>query len=185
VAFLAATATLILLGILAVVGLGFVEHESTVGILRDGIPRGQTVPPSTLPDTAGTQRRVPSEGSWQLLVFGDHSLKEFPGLVDGLRSLISAEPDLEVLLLPRGGEAVTAMTLEITRIFELHVAVVPTSQRFYQECNVRVMPFVMFVDSFGVSRAQGMVNDPSSLFALWTAATLPLSPPIHSRNPAL
>lgn len=174
-AFVVAALIACTLCLVSLVGLGFVEVESPLGMLRDGLKRGDKAPPWELIDANGVKRGVPSLASWQLLVFADHSLKEFSGLIEGIRGLLVAEPELEAILLHRGNHEITRLTVELLNLLTLPLAVVPTTQRFYERYNVRVMPFVMFLDPQGFSRARGMVNDSGSLFALWRAAMVPLS----------
>lgn len=150
--------------------LGFVRLESPLGILRDGLPLGARAPRWTIRDDRGRLRKVPSGESWQLLVFGDHSLEAFPDLVSGIKRLTEDEPSLEVLVLHSAHPAEAEMTAEALRLLETDLPLVKADDRLRSSYNVRVLPFLIFLDAAGRARGRGLVNSDAAVQALWREA---------------
>src|SRR5262249_2492972 len=103
IAFLVLELLLIALVLLAILRTGFAQLESSIGIQRDGLPPGKGAPSWSLLDLAGHLRTTPARDHWQLLVFVDHSLASFLGVVAGMNHLVTTARDLEVLMLSREG----------------------------------------------------------------------------------
>jgi hypothetical protein len=174
IAFVAFAGVLVVLTLLVLVGVGIVRLESPLGVLRDGIPDGKRAPSWRLADAAGVTRQCPS-GRWQLLLFADHSLREFPDLVAGLKRLTAEEPELETLVLSKGHMELTERLL--AGPLGLDLPILHVDDAFYRRFNVRVMPFVFFVDPAGVVRAPAIVNHEDSLQRMWTLAQARASRP--------
>ena len=105
------------------------------------------------------ERRSPPSRPLQLVIFGDHSLRSFPSVVDGVRALLAdpADPDRpEIVILTRGPAEHSAPALRQLGLDG--IPVVTGSPRLYGRYNVRVMPFAIFVDSAGLVRASSLVN---------------------------
>ena len=166
IAFLAVGALLVLAEGLALVRIGLLRLESPLGIIRDGLPGGSDAPRWQLPDTDGVTRRVPS-GTWQVLVFADHSLREFPELAGALTALRDEDPSVEVLVLPKAHPDLAA---EVARGLGLHAPVVAVGDELYWRHNVRVMPFVMILDERGIVRAEGLTSDAPRFEMVWRRA---------------
>lgn len=166
IAFLAVCGLLLLLGLLALARIGLLRLESPLGIIRDGLPGGAPAPRWQLADTEGVLRGVPS-GRWQLLLFADHSLREFPEVAGAVAGLVEREPDLEALMLT-GKRA--DLAVETAQALELDLPVVAVDADFYWRHNVRVMPFVIVLDPQGTVRAEGLPNDEARLDMIWERA---------------
>jgi hypothetical protein len=144
--------------------LALLRLDSPLGISRDGFPRGSRVPRWRLPDLNEELHQVPSGKSWQLLLFSDHSLREFPQLAQAIERLRAEEPELEALLLPRLHPEAAE---ETAKLLGLNIPIVPVDERFYWRHNVRVMPFVFFVDPAGIVQGSGLVGEETQLRATW------------------
>lgn len=171
-AFVAFASLLILLTVLAIVRVGLLRLESPLGIMRDSLPLGAVAPTWRLPDLAGHARGTPT-GTWQLLVFADHSLREFPELVEGIKELRRREPGLEVLMLPSKHPDLAAQTAVA---MGLDIPVVPVDRDFYWRHNVRVMPFFLVLDPDGVVRSGGLADDQDGFSIIWRLSKLPPRP---------
>jgi hypothetical protein len=169
VAFVAVAGLLLLLGGLALARIGLLRLESPLGIVRDGLPGGAPAPRWERPDTNGAVRGVPSGRRWQLLLFADHSLREFPEVARALTELLAREPELEAFMLSSKRADLAA---ETAKALELDVPVVGVDADFYWRHNVRVMPFVMVLDPEGRVRAAGLPNDKARLDMVWDRARL-------------
>ena len=157
-----------LLGVLALARIGLLRLESPLGIVRDGLPAGAPAPEWRRADTDGGLREVPA-GRWQLLLFADHSLREFPEVAAALDALLERTPELEAIIVTgRHPELAT----ETARALGLEVPVVGVDSDFYWRHNVRVMPFVLVVDPHGRVRAGGLPNDEARLLMIWDRARL-------------
>lgn len=164
IAFLALGGALALLAALALVRIGLLRLESPLGIVRDGLPGGAPAPRWRLPDTDGGVQQVPSGAEWQLLLFSDHSLREFPELGAAVTALREREPGLEAVVLPSKNAELAA---ETARAIGLDVPVVPVDRDFYWHHNVRVMPFLILLDREGVVLAEGLADNDSRLEMIW------------------
>lgn len=151
----------------ALIRLATLRLDSPLGRLRDGLLEGTPAPPWELRDATGLPRNVPHGSKWQLLVFGDYTLVEFPGIVSALQRLGREHDDLEILLLSRVEENVTVRAAQALR---LDVPVVSVDDDLYWRYNVRVMPFVFVVQPDGVVRSSGVVSDEEVLLNMWRVA---------------
>jgi len=181
IGFVAFAGLLVVLTVVALVGIGIVRLESPLGVLRDGLQLGERAPRWALRDLDGVERRSPS-GRWQLLVFADHSLREFHGFADALNRLQESSPELEILLLrhelsilrrqvgrPRFETNDRVLLAAFSRTLPRR-SVVHVDEAFYRRFDVRVMPFLYFVDADGVIRAPAIVNQEGTLLRMWQLA---------------
>ena len=142
-------------------------------IADDGMRRGSRAPAWSLADSAGQTLRSPPRAGFQLIVFADHSLKSFPSAADGLR-VLAAAPGLEVAVLTRHEGRLTRPVLDALGLAD--IPVVAGSRALYGKYNVRVMPFMIFVDSAGRVRASSLVNHAWQVERLWRLAQLAPEP---------
>ena len=144
-------------------------------IAEDGLRRGNYAPRWCLADSLGQLTHSPPRtGSLQLIVFSDHSLKSFPEVADGLRALASEASPPEIVVLTRHASGIAAPVLGILGLST--VPVVTGSPALYGKYNVRVMPFVIVVDSAGQVRASSLVNHAWQIEKLWHLAQIPPEP---------
>src|SRR5207253_6630886 len=108
-------------------------------------PRWQLV------DSEGQRFRSPPEGRLQLIVFSDHSLKSYPSVVEGLRELKDEAVDLEIVILLRTSNDMAEPMVKLLGLGD--IPLVTGSPSLYGRYNVRVTPFVIFVDPSGRARA--------------------------------
>ncbi|HUJ06430.1 MAG TPA: hypothetical protein VLX31_10030 [Streptosporangiaceae bacterium] len=160
--------------LLAILGIGQLALSGSGAIARDGLARGQVAPAWSLPDADGTLRSSPPGRPFQLIVFGDHSLRSFPSVVAGLRSLRDdpANADLEIVIVTAGDARLSQPAL--TTLGLDRIPVLTGSRALYARYNVRVMPFVIVVDAAGRVRASSLVNHDWQLAKLRRIAGLPL-----------
>jgi hypothetical protein len=171
-AFTATAAVLCVAAVLAILGLAQARLSGSDALQRDGLAPGMRAPRWSLTDDDGNVRTSPPTGRClQLVVFADHSLKSFPSVVDGLRELLAADGDVEIVLLLRRPNAVAAPVL--SELGLAGVAVLTGSPGLYARYNVRVGPFLMFVDSAGLVRASSLVNYAWQVARLRQLAGLP------------
>jgi hypothetical protein len=166
---IAVTAVLLMLEALAFVAIGIGRLSSPIGTLRDGFAPGTAAPTWVMSDIDGRQHQLPSHGSWQFLVFVDHSLQEFSGLASALTQLGENQSGLEILLLPRTDASLTA---RVAAALGLKAAVIAVSIDFYRKHRVRLMPFAMLVDPAGRVRSLGLVSKPDAVPTLWRKGRL-------------
>lgn len=178
VAFLGLELVGVVLALLAIVRTGFARLSSSIGIARDGFPPGKAVPAWSLPDLDGHLRVTPADDHWQLLVFADHSLEAFPGLISGMHTLAQSVQELEVVVISQRGEEDCRAT---ARELNLQVPVVPVDPAFYDRFRVRVMPFTFFLDPQGIVRWVGLLNTEEQLLHAWRMAQVPLSHTAYRR----
>jgi hypothetical protein len=147
--------------ILVIVRLAILRLESPIGRFRDGLRAGRLAPAMRATDSRGRPTSIPS-GRWMALVFSDHSLKEFPGLMAGIKSIqdLGVEVVVVTKLLPDSIGRLIALIPATTQI-------VSVSDEFYWSYNVRAMPFVTFVDPRGYIRSSGIVNYEDTLHRMW------------------
>ena len=109
-------------------------------------------------------------------MFADHSLKSFPALVAGLRTLRDREPatDLDIVVLTRGPVPGAAAGLGELGLADLPV--IAGSARLYAGYNVRVMPYAIFVGADGLVRGSSLVNFDWQLAKLRQIASLEIEP---------
>ncbi len=153
-------------------GIAHVRLSGSEAIERDGLATGTRAPAWSLPDQAGRLHRSPPP-ALQLVVFADHSLKSFPAVVDGLRELLAADPALEIVLLLRQPNSIAGPLLRELGLGR--VAVVTGSPALYGRYNVRVGPFLIFVDTAGLVRASSLVNHRWQVAKLRQIAGLPVA----------
>jgi hypothetical protein len=177
VVFVAIAAILCVAALLALLRIGALMLSGAEALERDGLGRGARAPRWTLADTEGTERSSPPSppsplsAPLQLLVFADHGLKSFPSVVAGLRDLVGQE-DLEIVVVARGSAAAAAAAEALPRFGLAGIPVLSGSPRLYARYNVRVMPFVIFVDSFGLVRGSSLVNHDWQLAMLRKVAAI-------------
>jgi hypothetical protein len=172
VAFTATAAVLCAAAVLAILGIAQARLSGSEALQRDGLAPGMLAPRWSLTDDDGNERTSPPTGRpLQLVVFADHSLKSFPSVVDGLRELLAADREVESVLLLRRPNAVAAPVL--SELGLAGVAVLTGSPALYARYNVRVGPFLMFVDSAGLVRASSLVNYAWQVAKLRQLASLP------------
>jgi hypothetical protein len=157
VVFTASAAALCVAAVLAVLGIAHARMSGSDALQRDGLAPGMRAPRWSLTDQEGNERiSPPTRFPLQLVVFADHSLKSFPSVVDGLRELLAAGDEVEIVLLLQRPNAVAAPILGALGL--PGVAVVTGSPALYGRYNVRVGPFLIFVGSDGLVRASSLVN---------------------------
>jgi hypothetical protein len=180
IAFVVITGVLCVAAVFALFGVLHLYMSGGDAIQRDGLRRGSGAPAWSLPDLTGASRSSPPpERPLQLIVFTDHSLKSFPSVVDGLRKLLN-ERDLEILVLLQRQRPLAQSMLELLGLGALPIVV--GSPRLYGRYNVRVTPFVMFVDREGRVRASSLVNHDWQLAKLARLARVPLPGALPSRR---
>lgn len=162
--------------VLALLGVGQIALSGANAIRHDGLARGQRAPTWSLPDEGGTPHRSPPGRPFQLIVFGDHSLRSFPSVVSGLRSLRDdpSGADLEIVIVTAGDARLSRPAL--TTLGLDGIPVLTGSRALYASYNVRVMPFAIVVDAAGRVRASSLVNHDWQLAKLRKLASLPLGP---------
>jgi hypothetical protein len=178
-AFIAVAAVLCAVAALAVLGTAQVHLSGPAAIEHDGLAPGRPAPRWSLPDAGGVLRQSPPAAPLQLVIFGDHSLKSFPSVLDGLRDLLAREPGLEVIVLLRGRNELAAPLLSL---LGLDVPVVTGSPALYARYNVRVGPFAILVDSAGQVRASSLVNYDWQIAKLHQLASIPVDFPRRSAD---
>jgi hypothetical protein len=174
VAFIAVAIVLCAAAVMAIFGITQVAMSGPKAIENDGLHRGLAAPAWSLPDSSGRLLRSPPGKPFQLIVFTDHSLKSFPSVVDGLRSLADQAADLEIIVLLAQENAAAVGVLRLLGLGDLPV--VTGTPSLYGRYNVRVTPFVIFVDSAGRVRGSSLVNHEWQILKLWRLANIPLSP---------
>lgn len=168
----AALLAAVMVAILAGVDLYYLSGSRAIA--DDGMMRGAAGPAWSLPDGAGRLIQSPPDGKpLQAIVFADHSLRSFPSVVEGLRTLAAA-PDTEMVVLTRQPSKLAGPVLEILGLGGVPVAA--GSSRLYGRYNVRVMPFLIFVGSDGRVRASSLVNHAWQVEKLWRLAQIPPEP---------
>lgn len=143
-------------------------------LMEDGLRRGTLAPSWALPDTTQkVEHSPPKQTPLQLIVFSDHSLKSFPSVAEGLRSL-SERTDLDIVLLTRRKNDLVQPTLAMLELE--HIRIVYGTPELYAKYNVRVMPFMTFIDALGVIRASSLINHAWQVETLYRLATIPPEP---------
>ena len=173
VAFTVCGAMLLVAAGLALLGVAQVRLSAQDAIERDGLAAGKRAPTWSLRDPAGTVHTSPPSMPTQLVVFADHSLKSFPSVADGLRDLLASGAPLEIVLLLRQPNPMAEAVLAELGLHS--VAVLTGSPALYAKYNVRVGPFLIFVDRDGLVRASSLVNHSWQVAKLYQLASLPLA----------
>ena len=169
IGFVVIAAVLSVAALLALLKVAHLMLSGADALERDGLARGRRAPSWSLSDAAGTVYFSPPAKALQLIVFADHSLKSFPSVVAGLHEL-RAEIDLEIVIVTRGPAEPAAAAM-----VQLGLAGMPVlagSPRLYAKYNIRVMPFVIFVDSAGLVRGSSLVNHDWQLVKLRQVAAI-------------
>jgi hypothetical protein len=172
VAFTVCGALLCVAAALGLLGIAHVRLSGSESIERDGLAAGMRAPAWSLPDEAGRVHASPPP-ALQLVVFADHSLKSFPSVVEGLRDLLASDAALEVVLLLRQPNAIAGPLLQEMGLGR--IAVLAGSPALYARYNVRVGPFLIFVDAGGLVRASSLVNYSWQVAKLRQIAGLPVA----------
>ena len=172
VAFTACGAALLVAVVLAFFGIAQVRLSGADAIQRDGLAAGVRAPRWSLPDATGTVHTSPPGAPLQLVIFADHSLKSFPSVAEGLRDLLASGDPVELVLLLRRPSPMAAPVL--AELGLAGVAVLTGTPALYAAYNVRVGPFLMFVDSAGLVRASSLVNYSWQVAKLRQLASLPV-----------
>jgi hypothetical protein len=176
--FIVIAVFLCIAAVMSVFGVTHLAMSGSEAVKRDGLHRGTPAPHWSLPDAAGQLRSSPPARGLQLIVFGDHGLKSFPELITGIQELLT-ESDLEVIVLPREKDNITVPLLGMLGLED--ASVVAGSSSLYGRYNVRVTPFLIFVDPAGLVRGSSLVNHTWQLMKLWQLARVPLdatAPPL-------
>lgn len=159
--------TLLALLLLWRVALLGVQHRS--GRHGDGLKAGKAAPRWQRTDHWGMSQSVPSlSGAWQVLVFSDHSIREFPELAGALAEISNSAVDLDVLLISRIAGDVTARA---ARSVGLEAPIIVVDDRFYKTYNVWVMPHILLLDSEGIVLASGNVGSSTTLRSMLSFVT--------------
>lgn len=161
--------------VFAVLAISHVEMGGSGAVERDGMRAGHRAPRWVLADSSGSIHRSPPQAPLQLVVFASHSLKSFPSVVDGLQRLADEATDLEIVLLLRGPNEIAKPMFEMLGLGS--IPVLTGSASLYGRYNVRVGPWLMFVDSTGRVRASSLVNYDWQVSRLYQLAKLPLDSP--------
>jgi hypothetical protein len=172
VAFTVCGAVLCAGAMLAFLGIAHVRLSGSEAIERDGLATGMRAPEWSLTDSAGAVRSSPPAMPLQLVVFADHSLNSFPSVADGLRELIADGAAVEIVLLLRQPSPMAEAVLAELGLGA--IGVVQGSPALYARYNVRVGPFLIFVDSDGLARASSLVNYSWQVTKLHQLASLPV-----------
>jgi hypothetical protein len=159
--------------VLAFLGIAQVRLSGAAAIERDGLATGTRAPSWSLADSTGLVHTSPSALPLQLVIFADHSLKSFPSVAEGLRELVAEDAGLETVLLLRQPNPMAEPVLAELGLSA--VAVLVGSPALYAEYNVRVGPFLVFVDSDGQVRASSLVNYAWQVAKLRQLAGLPVA----------
>jgi hypothetical protein len=171
VAFTVGAALLCIAAVFGLLGIAHLRLSGSESIERDGLAAGTRAPAWSLPDEAGRVHTSPPP-ALQLVVFADHSLKSFPSVVDGLRDLLTGDPELEIVLLLRQPNAIAGPLLRELGLGR--IAVLTGSPPLYARYNVRVGPFLIFVAADGQARASSLVNYSWQVAKLRQIAGLPV-----------
>ncbi len=165
--FVAVAALLVLVSIVAVVAIGQLRLGTSTGLERDGMVAGAVAPRWELTALDGTPLSSPRPRHWQLLLFADHCLLDFPGVVAGVNSVQAAWPQLEIVILARRGSLPGLSTLPL---LGLNVPTIAVDPALYHRYNVRVMPFAIIVSPAGTVAASSLVNHDWQVETLWRNA---------------
>lgn len=172
VAFTVCSAVLCVAAVLALLGIAHVRLSGAAAIERDGLATGKRAPAWTLTDHAGIAHTSPPAMPLQLVVFADHSLKSFSSVTDGLRELVASGAAVDIVLLLRQPSPMARPVLAELGLGG--IAVLTGSPTLYAKYNVRVGPFLIFVDSAGLVRGSSLVNYSWQVAKLYQLATLPV-----------
>lgn len=172
---------LCVLTVLALLRIAFAEMSGSKGIGRDGLAPGAPAPSWSLVDASGRSVSSPPSNGLQLIVFADHSLKDFPSVVEGLKEIAAEAHELGIVILLREHNDMAAPLLRLLGLEA--IPVVTGSPSLYGQYNVRVMPWMIFVDADGRARSSSLVNLAWQISKLWSLArlSLPATPTATNR----
>jgi Methylamine utilisation protein MauE len=160
--------------VLAVFGIIQKYMSGSDAIERDGMLPGSAAPSWSIADSAGRVHHSPSASGLQLIIFGNHGLKAFPSLLEGLRELSDLDPALEIIVLSDGYSSLTEPFFKLIGLENL--TIITGSRSLYGRYNVRVSPFAILVDSAGRVRASSLVNHDWQIMTLYKIACLEPDP---------
>jgi hypothetical protein len=173
VAFILVAAAMCGAALLAVLSITHVDMSGSAAVERDGLYRGTPAPNWSLADSSGHSVASPPTRALQMVVFTDHSLKSFPSVAEGLNQVTAADPGLDAVILLRSPSKIAVPVLRDMGV--TGIPVVTGSPSLYGRYNVRVTPFVIFVDSAGLVRSSSLVNFDWQIMKLHALAGLPLT----------
>ena len=172
IGFTAFGAVLCAAAVLAFLGIAQVRLSGAAAIERDGLATGTRAPSWSLADPAGIVRTSPPVRPLQLVIFADHSLKSFPSVAEGLRELVAEGEPLDIVLLLRRRARWPSRCSQSSASGSRGADRLTRPVRGY---NVRVGPFLIFVDSAGLVRASSLVNYSWQVAKLRQLAGLPVA----------
>jgi hypothetical protein len=167
IAYVALATVFVLFSCLGFITLGTARLQSFLGIFRDGLAPGSRAPGWKLRAIDGRMFSTPSGGPWQVLMFVNHAIVEFPTVVPTLRNLLGDVSNLEVLIL---SQTDPMLTHSACLPLGLDVPVIYAGPAIYGKYNVRVMPLAFVVDGHGFVLAVGLANSGEAVDAIWRAA---------------
>jgi hypothetical protein len=181
-AFVFVALVLCALAVLATLRIVQAEMSGSKGLERDGLHPGAPAPSWSLVDTSGRSLSSPPGSGLQLIVFADHSLKSFPSVVEGLKEIADEAPELEIVVLLRQQNDIAEPLLRLLGLDA--IPVVTGSPSLYGRYNVRVMPWMIFVDSSGRVASSSLVTSAWQIPKLWRLArlSLPSTPSATDRS---
>ncbi|HEV8685673.1 MAG TPA: hypothetical protein VGQ84_00200, partial [Gaiellaceae bacterium] len=153
IVFVVLAFALLAMSALAILRVGLMRLESRIGIFRDGLAPGTPAPSWGLADGDGNVHVSPS-GRVQLLIFADHSLREFREAAAELAA-IHEDQQAEVIVLTK---SMYSVVVEVMRALGLHAPVVRVEPELYRAYNVRVIPFAFVISPQGVVCGSGLAN---------------------------
>jgi hypothetical protein len=177
VLFVVVSGVLLSATLFAFLTVGRIVLSGSAGLKGDGLVPGRTAPRWSAKDQRGQRHELGSGGRWQMLVFTDHSLSAFPSVVDGIVRMADRPAAPDVLVVADQARAETAVR-GLTRL-GIDVPVLAVPVRVYHQYNVRVLPWVFFVDPGGTVRASSLVNASWQLEKLWVIARARLEAPVQ------
>jgi hypothetical protein len=172
IAFVVGGGLLCAAAVLALLGVAHLRLTGPEAIERDGLATGRPAPRWSLADSDGIVHSSPPALPLQLVVFADHSLSTFGSVAEGLRELVADGSPLEIVLLLRQRSPMAEPVLAELGLGA--VTVLTGSPALYARYNVRVGPFLMFVDAAGLVRASSLVNYSWQVAKLRQLADLPV-----------
>lgn len=158
--------------VFAVLSITDVEMAGSQAIKRDGMRAGARAPNWELADSTGVIRKSPPKLPLQLLIFAGHSLRSFPSVVQGLQNVLAETTDVEFVVVLSHQNEIAPPLLDLLGLGA--IPVVTGSRSLYGRYNVRVSPWLMFVDSAGRVRSSSLVNEDWQVARLHQIARLPL-----------
>lgn len=153
-AFDAVAVLLILLSLVALLRIGVARLESSIGVLRDGLPVGSWSPRWSGEACSGDRVTIPRLGAWQVVMFASHGLVQFPTLISAMNDIDSRDSAEVTCISPFPRELCEAAN----QALGLKVPVVCNQPQVYELFRVRVRPFVFIIGPDGRVAWQGLVN---------------------------